>query len=116
MSTRSKPSRSDDRPTASPTPKPRAVRAKLTASKRSPNAGKKVVLKLKLTPKPDGGTVTFRAGKRAISGCTKLVAAAVVTCRVTYAKPGKHTIRASYTGNARFAKARSATLRIKVKA
>jgi Bacterial Ig-like domain (group 3) len=69
------------------------------------------------TPTPDGGTVAFYDNGSLISSCTaKAVSSGRATCTVTYAAAGSHTIKATYSGYADYARSTSPSLTETVKA
>ena len=57
----------------------------------------------RVSPVPDGGTVSFTDGDGDIRGCTSQpVTKGTSTCQVTYGAAGVHQIRATYSGDTRF--------------
>jgi hypothetical protein len=69
------------------------------------------------TPTPDGGTVAFHDNGSLISSCSaKAVSSGRATCTVTYTATGSHTIKATYSGYADYARSTSPSLTETVKA
>lgn len=92
-------------PTATPTS------TSVSSSANPSLAGQSVTYTATVSPIP-GGTVTFKDGGSAISGCSgvSLNGSGQATCPVTYGSSGTHSIVASYAGSSSFAASNSATL------
>ena len=91
---------------------------RLTSSKNPVKKGKKVTFTATVSPHPDGGTVKFTIGGKAISGCgAKAVSPATgkATCTVRTRATGSHRVQAIYSGDANFAGSKSNVLTQKVK-
>lgn len=93
-------------------PPPTATNTTLVASPTFTRAGGAVTLTATVAPTPDGGTITFTDGATAIAGCPNASAATggQVTCQTTFARPGTHTLVASYSGDAFYAASTSGSL------
>ncbi len=91
----------------------------ITSSANPVTTGTPVTYTARVTPAPtpDGGTVAFYDNGSLISSCSaKAVSSGRATCTVTYAAAGSHTIRATYSGYADFARSTSPSLTETVKA
>ena len=92
-----------------------ATSTTLGTSDASPVTGEQVTYTATITPNDSGsaapgGTVSFKDGGNAITGCTaSSVSAGQATCQVTYNTPGNHTITAAYNGDANFSTSSSPT-------
>jgi hypothetical protein len=73
------------------------------ASSANPSqAGQSVTYTATVSPVPDGGTVAFRDGGTAISGCSAQlvdISAGTATCQQAYPSTGSHSITAAYSGD-----------------
>jgi predicted secreted protein len=80
----------------------------VTSSKNPVTVGKSVSYRATVTGSNGGGTVAFFDGTTPISSCqTKVLTSGVATCTVTAAAVGTHLIKATYSGDARYAKSTS---------
>ena len=80
---------------APPPPKLTPTSLHVGSSANPARTGKQVLYTAKLTPVPDGGTVSFSDNGHPIRGCQNLPVAAngTVTCKATYKHAGSHTIQ-----------------------
>ncbi len=92
-------------PPPPPKPKPTPTFLHLRSSASPAKTGKQVIYTARLTPVPDGGSLSFSDNGRPISGCQNLpvVAGGTATCKVTYKRAGSHTIQVRYGGDTHFA-------------
>jgi hypothetical protein len=82
----------------------------LSLSTATPAVGAAVRLRAKVSPTPDGGAVSFTSSGTPIGRCTaQPVVNGVATCKVSYAAPGTHQIRAAYGGDAHFRSSATST-------
>ncbi|MBV9334422.1 MAG: Ig-like domain repeat protein [Solirubrobacterales bacterium] len=90
----------------------------LSSSTATPVVGAPVLYTAKVTPAPDGGSVSFTDAGKLIRSCgSKAVRGGLATCRVIYRTSGIHAVRASYRGDAHFKTSTSSRpLRITVSA
>ncbi len=89
----------------------------LSSSTATPAVGTPVLYTAKVTPAPDGGSVSFTDAGKPIRGCSSHTPrGGIATCRITYRTPGIHAVRASYGGDAHFGASASSTLRVTVSA
>jgi hypothetical protein len=84
-------------------PGAKATTTALSLSTATPAVGAAVRYTVRVSPTPDGGTVSFTSSGTAIGPCTaRPITNGIATCKVTYAAPGTHQIRAAYSGDAHF--------------
>ena len=88
-------------------PAPTSTSTTLAASPNPTPAGGAVSLTATVAPTPDGGTITFTDGGAPIAGCSGIAVSAATAgqaaCRTAFARPGTHTLAASYSGDAFYA-------------
>jgi hypothetical protein len=83
----------------------------LTSSANPSTVGQTVTFTATVSPTDNGGSVTFTDGGTPISGCQSLsLGNGQAGCPQTYTTPGKHSIVATYSGDANFTESASATL------
>jgi hypothetical protein len=82
------------------------------ASSQNPSiTGRQVTYTATVSPKPDGGTVTFADGGAPIAGCEAVpLTTNTATCTVTYGTAGSHPVRASYSGDGSYTGSQSPSL------
>jgi kumamolisin len=81
-----------------------ATTATLSSAKNPTPLGSSVVYTATVTPTPAGGTVTFRQGAAAISGCVSIaVSAGKAHCTASYGQSGTYRVQAGYSGTADYA-------------
>jgi outer membrane protein assembly factor BamB len=95
-------------------PPPTSTSTTLVASPNPTPAGGAVSLTATVGPTPDAGTITFTDGGAPIAGCSGVAVSAATgghaACRAAFARPGTHTLSASYSGDAFYAASTSARL------
>jgi Bacterial Ig-like domain (group 3) len=82
---------------------PADTRTRLTSSANPATAGKAVIFTTRISPLPDGGTVTFISGKTVPAHCRSVPAntkTGLAICRKTYIAAGSHIIHLAYSGDA----------------
>jgi len=84
-----------------------------TSSANPSSAGRQVTFTATVVPAPDGGTVSFKDGASALSGCGAVAVSSSTgkaACNATFESAGTHTIVAAYSGNANFNGSQAAAL------
>jgi hypothetical protein len=73
----------------------------IAASAAGVTSGQSVTYTAKVSPDPDGGTISFADNGVAIPNCAAQAvnASGAATCTVTYSAPGTHIVTALYTGS-----------------
>lgn len=97
-----------------PKKKPRrATRASLAASVNPVAKHKAVTFKVRVTPDPGGGTVKFTSVGSPLAGCGAAKVASstgTASCKASFAAAGKHTVVATYAGDAKFSPSKPASV------
>jgi outer membrane protein assembly factor BamB len=95
-------------------PAPSATSTTLASSANPVRAGSPLSLTATVAPSPDSGSVTFADGGATISGCSgvavTVASAGRAVCHVVFAHTGRHSLTASYSGDAFYARSTSAVL------
>lgn len=87
-------------PTPPPPPSTKTTTTTLSSSANAVVTGETVTYTAKVTPTPGGGSVTFTDNGAVASGCgAQPVSQGRAICSVTYLSAGRHSLRASYSGN-----------------
>jgi Bacterial Ig-like domain (group 3) len=90
----------------------RATTTTLRMSSATPAVGAAVRYIARVSPAPDGGTVSFTSDGATIGRCTgRAVKDGIATCQVAYAAPGTHRIGAAYSGDRQYRRSAVSTTR-----
>lgn len=96
---------------AAGTPSPAPTSTRLSSSARRAVTGERVIYTATVSDRPDGGRVELLQAGRPLRGCRALpLHGEKAKCTTVYGRRARHRVRAVYTGDARFAGSRSATI------
>ena len=82
-----------------------ATTTSVSSSANPASVGQAVTYTARVSPVPNGGSVSFTADGAAIAGCTNVAlstATGQATCSATYPSMGRRQVQASYSGHAPF--------------